>query len=182
MADNKRNMPSVKNFEDFFKKYKIDGYITANELPDLSPFATSVDLDSYVKTADIVNDLTTGGEAVPISAEAIKLFIAKFGKQLWTGTWNTGNLTVTGINDYIILFAVITGTLGMFCYNFDTAISAGVVDMGSSTHSTYTIELTKSGEVLTIGTIRGLSHTASGSHGAIVTNSIREWYGVVPRQ
>lgn len=75
MADNKRNMPSVKSFEDFFKKYKIDGYITANDLPDLSPYATSGDLDSYVKTADIVNDLTTGGTEKPLSAE--------MGKSVW---------------------------------------------------------------------------------------------------
>ncbi len=69
MTQNKRNMPSVKNFEDFFVKYKIDGYITANDLPDLSPYATSGDLDSYVKTADIVNDITSGGTAKPLSAE-----------------------------------------------------------------------------------------------------------------
>ncbi|MEL7569436.1 MAG: hypothetical protein AAGU14_02635 [Eubacteriaceae bacterium] len=73
MADNKRNMPSVKSFEDFFKKYKIDGYITADDLPDLSPYATSGDLDSYVKTADIVDDITTGGEGKPLSAEQGKI-------------------------------------------------------------------------------------------------------------
>jgi len=73
MADNKRNVPSVKSFEDFFKKYKIDGYITADDLPDLSPYATSGDLDSYVKTADIVDDITTGGEGKPLSAEQGKI-------------------------------------------------------------------------------------------------------------
>lgn len=60
MDENKRNIPCVKSFEDFFKKYKIDSYIT-NE-----------DLDSYVKTMDIVNNLTTGGEDKPLSAETMK--------------------------------------------------------------------------------------------------------------
>ncbi len=60
MDENKRNIPCVKSFEDFFKKYKIDSYIT-NE-----------DLDSYVKTSDIVNNLTTGGEDKPLSAETMK--------------------------------------------------------------------------------------------------------------
>ncbi len=62
-------MPCVKNFEDFFKKYKIDSYITTS---DLSPYAIAEDLNNYVKTADIVNDLTTGGASKPLSAEVMK--------------------------------------------------------------------------------------------------------------
>lgn len=106
MADNKRNMPAVKSFEDFFKKYKIDGYITANDLPDLSPYAKSGDLDVYIKTADIINNLTAGGADKPLSAEQ--------GKTLAGLTLYAGDPYGSNENGYYLKFA--NGVLECWIY------------------------------------------------------------------
>ena len=90
---------------------------------------------------------------------------------LWTGTWSSGNLTVTGISNYKMVavrlvdeMAPIILTRLRETIRFTGGGIAFADNVGQ--HSAYA-EFTISGDVLTFVFTRKLGHTADGGHGGV---------------
>ena len=107
--------------------------------------------------------------------------LAMFGKALSmsTSSWSSGNCTITGISNYLVVMfvdnnnnflvgALVDGTFRAF------ALSGQASQYGQVMAGTY------SGDACTLTYAKQMTHTQSGNHGASSNITIKACYGLVP--
>lgn len=129
-----------------------------------------------IATLDASGKLTQMPTASDVGAVATSFL----GQTLWSGTWNSGSITVEGFANYH-LFEIQLGTQ-IKCIGI--RFSASLVQFyGMSAHdalmNTYAGTFSVSGNTLTWGRANGLSHTVSGNHSALYTYSITQINGII---
>ena len=102
---------------------------------------------------------------------------------LWSGSWNSGQITIPNFASYCGFILTLTGqgtTIPVYRAP-GSGHMRGVNGYSSATPTivTYHFTATVSGETLTFVACNNLSHAPSGSHGAAVNNTISGIYGVV---
>ena len=112
----------------------------------------------------------------------INALMTPFGKTLWTGTWSTGDITVTGWSKYSIFLIKSTGNVSLIGYKDGTKLRGCCIPGNSSvaSHFTETMSASSNGDKLTLEYAKFLQHTASGNHNAGTTIAINEIVGLVP--
>jgi orotate phosphoribosyltransferase-like protein len=94
----------------------------------LQILSADIDLTPYVKTADIVDDLTTGGSTVPASAETVKTLkseLDNFSTSVATEIKVDSGLTISG-DDFTTTYTPIGDIIGMTA---EVETSSGVYDV-----------------------------------------------------
>ena len=108
--------------------------------------------------------------------------VTPFGKSLWTGSWSTGDITVTGWSKYSLFLIKSTGNVSLLGYKDGTKLR-GCCIPGNTTvmsHFTETFSASSNGDKLTMEYAKFLQHTASGNHNTGTTITINEIIGLVP--
>lgn len=126
--------------------------------------------------------LNASGKLVqmPTASDVGAVATSFLGQALWSGTWNSGSITVEGFANYH-LFEIQLGTqIKCIGIRFNASL---VQFYGMSAHdtlfNTYAGTFSVSGNTLTWGRANGLSHTVSGNHSALYTYSITQINGII---
>lgn len=100
--------------------------------------------------------------------------------KLWSGTgWETGSITVAGINDWHLL-QVITGVGSALCIG--GSITSGIGSaMHTNNHRIIGVRFTIDGNVCTLVTSHYLAHTGGGNHGVLTNTPITGIYGLLKK-
>lgn len=112
----------------------------------------------------------------------INAIMAPFGKSLWTGSWSTGDITVTGWSKYSLFLIKSTGNKSLLGYKDGTNLRGFCVagHKAVMSHYTETFSASSNGDKLTMEYATFLQHTASGNHNAGTSITINEIVGLVP--
>ena len=114
-------------------------------------------------------------------------FIESFHKTLWTGTWQSGTITVEGVSDYQSIIVYVTSDVDnkdpIVCHkrsngNFVGGFPAGGVNNTSSW--TKSVELEVDGDNLTFVYCTELKHNSSGQHTGGKSDEIFKIVGFIP--
>ena len=110
--------------------------------------------------------------------------INPFGKKLWSGTWTTGNKTVTGSTNYCAFLITLDNNyslIGLRDFARDRVNAIGGTFSGNALY-TASVAFSCSGDTwtLTSDTNKQIHHNSSGNHGAVSSQTITGVYGLVP--
>ena len=100
--------------------------------------------------------------------------------ELWTGSWSSGDITVSGWSQYRILAMNMAGILSLVVRmdsGYVFALSASIFSSGAQ--SIRAAKIASVNDVLTYDLGSNLSHISEGAHGKYAIPAISEIYGVI---
>ena len=105
-------------------------------------------------------------------------------KTLWTGTWNSGSITVQDINKYNSIIVMVDTSDPITCYrsNSGNNFRGSIIIGGASTSNQYAklFDCTVNGNTLTWNVAKELGHNASGNHNAGSSKTVSKIIGLDP--
>ena len=138
------------------------------------PAVNKVQASDMNEIKNVVND---------INRQLLAYFEARY-KTLWTGSWSSGNLTVSGISNYNSIIVYVDNNDAIVCHKNGTETSfQGVTILGSgSTFSQYSkiFICGVNGDTLTWSVGKELGHNASGNHNAGSNKTVSKIVGLDP--
>lgn len=105
-------------------------------------------------------------------------------KELWTGSWSSGNITVTDVSKYNSIIVFVDTNDCIVCHrNGDGTKFQGATILGSSSNYNQYSKLficSVNGDTLTWSVARELGHNASGNHNAGSAKTVSKIIGLDP--
>lgn len=121
----------------------------------------------------LVSNLKTTVETVQNMVEQMRP------KLLWSGTWATGNQTITGIGDWQLV-QLVTNVGTVYAAVTDATFMGGGFNVNESTiHRTLAFRATYSGDVCTMVASHYLNHSESSNHGQRQPMTVTAVYGLI---
>lgn len=146
---------------------------TMNENADV-PAINKVQASDMNEIKNVVNDINT---------QLLNYFGARY-KTLWTGSWNSGSITVQDINKYNSIIVMVDTNDPIICYKSNTGnnFRGATIIGGSSTYSQYAklFDCAISGNTLTWNAAKELGHNASGNHNSGSAKTVSKIIGLDP--
>ena len=110
-------------------------------------------------------------------------FSARY-KTLWTGTWSSGSITVSGVSGYHSIIVMVDTNDPIMCYKSNSGNNfRGATIIGSaSANNQYAkvFDCAISGDTLTWNYSKELGHNASGNHNSGSSKTVSKIIGVDP--
>lgn len=127
--------------------------------------------------ANAAADRLEGVDVGTLTAEIDEVRAAVTPTLLWSGTWDSGSITVNGISEWNLVRIVTSNgsAMGFVAANVN-AIGAA---MNTDQHRIIGVRFAVSGNTCTLATAHMLQHNASSSHGAMTAISVTQIYGLL---
>ncbi len=101
-------------------------------------------------------------------------------KELWSGTWSSGSITVTDSDKYAVFLAIADDTPLLGVRMSNTQIKFFGVVYGSSRQYIKTVAVANNGNTWTNSGTSNMGHTANGNHTASAVAAINKIIGIIP--
>ena len=138
---------------------------------------------------NVANNLTTTAEGYALDARQGKALsdalVARQGwTSLWSGTWSSGNITVTGWSNWRVVAVVLSSTnicvVGMVTDTGSCSVM-GQTTSSNGNQTLHTVVISSSGETLTLTRNFSVPHPSSNSHGAASACDVLAIYGLIQK-
>ena len=131
---------------------------------------------------NVILSLESGGTSAADSAGArSNLVVPMRPKLLWSGSWTSGSITVSGFSDYKLLLVQTTDGDSAVCWKDGSLLLGGGLYplSGTSGQMAYSVRASFSANTLTLQNSYALIHSISGQHSGQYTRTVNAIYGLL---